>query len=77
MANVNAATAAKGLSFLLDEKVIYRRRGIGMFVENRAKAIIIEKRRTELFECLTKIIAEAKIFGISREELIHTIEGTH
>lgn len=77
MAHVNVATAAKGLSCLLDERAIYRKRGIGMFVESRAKTIIIEKRRARLFECLTKIIAEAEMFGISREELIHTIKSTH
>ena len=34
--SINPATAAKGLNLLVDEGVLYKRRGIGMFVSKGA-----------------------------------------
>ena len=35
MFNINPATAAKGINILADEKVLYKKRGLGMFVARR------------------------------------------
>lgn len=42
---INPATAAKGVNILVDEEILYKKRGIGMFVSSGAKARILEKRR--------------------------------
>jgi GntR family transcriptional regulator len=67
---INPATAAKGVNVLVDDGVLYKRRGIGMFVSPGARAILIARRR-ERFEAeyLRPIIAEAAKLGISRGEL--------
>ena len=37
---INPATAAKGVNLLVDEGILYKKRGIGMFVATGAKAQI-------------------------------------
>ena len=42
---INPATAAKGVNLLVDENILYKKRGIGMFVATGAKARLMEKRK--------------------------------
>lgn len=42
---INPATAAKGISLLVAEGILYKKRGIGMFVSPGAREQILEKRR--------------------------------
>ena len=67
---INPATAAKGLNLLTDEGILYKKRGIGMFVAPGSRARIIEKRKTAFYESYVKsIVAEAQKLGIDRAEL--------
>lgn len=71
---INPATAAKGVNLLVDEDIIYKKRGIGMFVAAGAKETIRQKRKEHFFEDYIKeMLAEARNLGISREELIGMI----
>lgn len=71
---INPATAAKGINLLVDEGILYKKRGIGMFVVTGAKGMIIEKRRKEFIdEYVSKIVNEAKKLNITKEELINLI----
>ena len=45
---INPATAAKGINLLVEEGILYKKRGIGMFVAEGAKAAIMKKRKEEL-----------------------------
>lgn len=73
---INPATAAKGINMLVDSGVLYKRRGIGMFVNGGAKQMIQKKRKGEFFENFVKpILSEAEALGISKEELARMIEG--
>ena len=47
---INPATAAKGVNLLVDEGILYKKRGIGMFVAAGAKEAIRKKRREHFFE---------------------------
>ena len=49
MYQINPATAAKGINALVDEGILYKKRGIGMFVATGAKKQIVEKRKKEFF----------------------------
>lgn len=72
---INPATAAKGVNILVDEGILYKKRGIGMFVSEGAKKKILEKRKGLFYENYVKgLIEEAKSLGISREELIKMIK---
>jgi GntR family transcriptional regulator len=75
MFNINPATAAKGLNMLADEKMVYKRRGLGMFVAKNAKEIILTKRtNTKLKELIEETVKEADQLGISEEELMDMIQ---
>ncbi len=71
---INPATAAKGVNLLVDEGILYKKRGIGMFVAAGAKEAIRKKRREHFFEDYVKaMLAEAANLGISKKELIEMI----
>ncbi|SHR60993.1 HTH-type transcriptional repressor yvoA [Mycobacteroides abscessus subsp. abscessus] len=75
MFNINPATAAKGLNLLADEDILYKRRGLGMFVAADAKKIILTKRtNTKLKELIEETVREARQLGVSKEELIEMIQ---
>ena len=72
---INPATAAKGVNLLVDEGVLYKKRGIGMFVATGAKKQIMEKRKKNFYDDYVKsLMAEARSLGITRQELIAMIQ---
>ncbi|BCW11201.1 GntR family transcriptional regulator [Arthrobacter sp. StoSoilB3] len=72
---INPATAAKGVNVLVDSGILYKRRGIGMFVATGARANVIARRTEEFFEQYVKPLAlEARKLGISKEQLNTMIE---
>ena len=44
---INPATAAKGINLLVDEGILYKKRGIGMFVAAGAKEQIKKKKKAQ------------------------------
>lgn len=72
---INPATAAKGINILVDAGILYKKRGIGMFVSDGAKEVIRTKRKTQFYENYVSVIVnEAKTLGITKAELIAGIE---
>lgn len=71
---INPATAAKGVSLLTDEGIIYKKRGIGMYVKAGAREIILNKRKQEFYEGFMQSLAKASELGIENSELIKIIE---
>ena len=72
---INPATAAKGVNLLVDEGILYKKRGIGMFVAAGAKEAIRTKRKEKFFDDYVKgLLTEAASLGISREDLIRMIQ---
>lgn len=73
--NINPATARKGFDILTDEGIIYKKRGIGMFVATGAKELIKNKAKDRFVnESLTGLMEEAQKLGISAEEVIGMIK---
>ena len=71
---INPATAAKGVNLLVDEGILYKKRGIGMFVATGAKAQIQGKRREQFYDNYVKsLMAEATSLGITKKELVEMI----
>ena len=65
----------KGVNILVDEGILYKKRGIGMFVSKGAKDMILNKRKGAFYENYVKsLIEEAKSIGITTKELIKMIE---
>ncbi|AFQ45621.1 putative transcriptional regulator [Desulfosporosinus meridiei DSM 13257] len=74
MFTINPATAAKGLNLLADEDIVYKKRGLGMFVSPNAKQFILTKRRKQVLEQMIKeLVIESKRLGVSENELIKMI----
>ncbi len=68
---INPATAAKGFHQLVDEGVLYKRRGIGMFVAPDARDRLRTQRRERFFdEVVDPMIDQAKILGIPVGEIV-------
>ncbi|WP_306489842.1 GntR family transcriptional regulator [Anaerococcus octavius] len=75
---INPATARKGLNILVDEGILYKKRGMGMFVTDKAIDIIKEKRRQEYLDnILPDLIKNIKLLGISKDELINEIQDIY
>ena len=75
MYTINPATAAKGVNILVDSGVLYKKRGIGMFVSAGAKKLIMKRRKAEFYENYVRaIVEEAKNLGMTKEDLIKMID---
>jgi len=71
---VNPATARKGLNLLVDKGILYKKRGLGMFVEENASSIIKRERKDHFFEnFLLKTLKEAEKLNIDKNEIIKMI----
>ncbi len=67
---INPATARKGLNILVDEGILYKKRGLGMFVSQGARTIVVKKRKKEFIDReLPRLVAEAKRLDLNLEEL--------
>ena len=67
---INPATAGKGVNLLVDDGILYKKRGIGMFVADGARERLIAKRRDAFRdEYLRPLLAEAAKLGIDPEQL--------
>lgn len=67
---INPATAAKGLNQLVAEGILYKKRGIGMFVTDGAPAALKFRRRERFADqYIAPLITEARKLGVDTEEL--------
>ena len=72
---INPATALKGINLLVDAGLVYKKRGVGMFVAEGAREALLAKRREGFYESQAKPAArEAKALGIGLDELKKMME---
>lgn len=75
---INPHTILKGMNLLVDEKILYKKRGIGIFVESGAIDKIKSNRKEQLLEDkINNLVMEAKLLNISKEELKNAIERNY
>jgi len=73
---INPATVAKGYNLLVEEGIIYKKRGVGMFVCKDAKATLIEIRREDFYNNYIKaLLVEAEKLGFSKSEVMDMMKG--
>ncbi len=71
---INPATAGKGVNVLVDDGILYKKRGIGMFVASGARARIVARRHDQFSrQFVAPLVAEAEKLGISRTQLADLI----
>ena len=69
---VNPLTVLKGYQELVDEELVERRRGLGMFVRTGARSLLLEgERRKFLTEEWPRIYATMQRLGLKPEELLN------
>lgn len=67
---INPATAAKGVNMLVDKGVLYKRRGIGMFVAPGARERLLDERRTAFADRYVEpLLVEARKLGLGPADL--------
>jgi len=75
---INPATAQKAFAGLVDEGVLYKRRGLGMFVAPGARERLLDDHRKSYFEeVLAPALQQADILGISTDEVVAYVLGTN
>jgi len=71
---INPATAGKGVNLLVDAGILYKKRGIGMFVAEGARERLVAQRRDQFRqEYVSPLLAEAAKLGITRQQLAEMI----
>lgn len=72
---INPATVAKGFNLLVEEGIIYKKRGVGMFVSSGSKEILVQKRKDKFYSnYIVSLIEEARKLNISIEDIIEMIK---
>lgn len=72
---INPATALKGINILVDSGVIYKKRGVGMFVSAGANEAILKQRQQKFFDAyIISLIEEAAKLKITKEDIIRMLE---
>ena len=68
---INPATAAKAFTQLVDDGVVYKRRGVGIFVAPGARARLLAERRERFFtDVVEPMAAEARLLGIPLADIV-------
>ncbi len=72
---INPQTVLKGMTILVGERIIYKKRGLGMYVCEGALGNIRAKRLDRFCEdFIARVVNEAKSLGIDKDELKIMIE---
>lgn len=72
--NINPATAARGLKILADEGMLYKKRGLGMFLSPGAVEKIRHKRiNLTLKKMVEALVVEARRLKVDQDELFDMI----
>lgn len=67
---VNHITVSKGITQLVDEKILYKKRGVGMFVAGGARDRLLRRRREQFInKFLRPMIQEADKLGFTKDEV--------
>jgi DNA-binding transcriptional regulator YhcF (GntR family) len=71
---INPATVAKAFNQLVDDGVLYKRRGVGMFVSPDAPEALRARRRESFFaDVVDPMVAQAKAIGIELPDIVERI----
>lgn len=72
---INHATVSKGVNQLVDEGILYKKRGIGMFVAEGARKTLIQKRKDAFVDdYIVGLVQEAEKLSITEHEIIEYIK---
>ncbi|MBR7554076.1 GntR family transcriptional regulator [Allobacillus sp. GCM10007491] len=72
---INHVTVAKGVNQLVDEGILFKKRGVGMFVAEGAKSKLVQKRRDAFMDnYVSPMVQEAEKLAIEEKEILSLIQ---
>ncbi len=72
---INPATAAKGVNELVAEHILFKRRGVGMFVTENAKELLVTKHKARFYkEYIQPLKEAAEKLDIKEAELMDMLK---
>lgn len=72
---INHATVSKGVNQLVEEGILFKKRGIGMFVAEGAKGMLVQKRKDAFIDdYIVGLVREADKLGITESEIFQFIK---
>lgn len=72
---VNHITVSKGINLLVEEEIIYKKRGVGMFVAEGAKEkLVLQRREGFAAEFVLPMLKEASKLQLPDTEIIKIME---
>ena len=75
---INPTTALKGINLLADARLVYKKRGVGMFVATGARDALLQKRRESFYtERVRPVAREASSLGLTLPELTGLVERAY
>ncbi len=75
---INQKTAVNALSDLISDQILYKKRGIGIFVSPGSRRKLRDRKQKEFREEeLISIITKGKELGIKKEEIIKTVDNIY
>ena len=73
---INPATVRKGVSILVDRGLVYKKRGMGMFVAENANQNVRDDRKVKFYDdFIAPLLAEAQRLGITNADIIEMLKG--
>lgn len=73
---VNHITVSKGVTQLVEDGILYKKRGVGMFVEEGAREKLLKVRREEFVEDYLKpMLDEAAKLELTKEDIQQLINN--
>ena len=72
--NINPATAAKGINLLVSDGILFKKRGIGMFVAQGAERAVRQKRKDAFYDAFIRpLVQEGASLQVTGEELLEMV----
>ena len=72
---INHATVSKGINQLVEEDILFKKRGVGMFVMEGAKKKLIQKRKESFMDnYVIGLVQEAEKLKVSEQEIFDLIK---
>lgn len=72
---INPATALKGVNLLVEQGLLYKKRGLGMFVAGGARERLQAERKRQFFAgYIEPLLGEAEKLGLSKEDVMEMIQ---
>ena len=73
--SINPATAGKGINLLVADGILHKKRGLGMFVTEGAKRLILAKRQKAYYDTFIRpMVKEGLSLSLSAEDIMTMVK---